>query len=224
MQIYISRDGEQNGPYGIEDVNAYLEDGTLLPTDLACQDGMTEWVPISQIPGVTISGDSVETPIPPSQPVPNGNKKKILIGIGVGMGLLALMVGIWFFFIREAGDKEQLSENKENNSTAAKPVKELTLEDVVGTYEAKKDGRTEGVIFLENGVIESYENGKKRELEAKWTIINGEIHGEVEGGRILVFSINKDKSVTNIAVIDKDGEREDFPKEEAEQATMKKIK
>ena len=213
MQIYISRDGEQNGPYGIEDVNAYLEDGTLLPTDLACQDGMTEWVPISQIPGVTISGDSVETPIPPSQPVPNGNKKKILIGIGVGMGLLALMVGIWFFFIREAGDKEQLSENKENNSTAAKPVKELTLEDVVGTYEAKKDGRTEGVIFLENGVIESYENGKKRELEAKWTIINGEIHGEVEGGRILVFSINKDKSVTNIAVIDKDGEREDFPEE-----------
>ena len=104
------------------------------------------------------------------------------------------------------------------------PVKELTKEDVVGTYEAKKDGRTEGVIFLENGVIESYENGKKRELEAKWTIINGEIHGEVEGGRILVFSINKDKSVTNIAVIDKDGEREDFPKEEAEQATMKKIK
>tara|TARA_B110000196_G_C21050856_1_gene617290 strand:+ start:15 stop:683 length:669 start_codon:yes stop_codon:yes gene_type:complete len=213
MQIYISRDGEQNGPYGIEDVNAYLEDGTLLPTDLACQDGMTEWVPISQIPGVTISGDSVETPIPPSQPVPNGNKKKILIGIGVGMGLLALMVGIWFFFIREAGDKEQLSENKENNSTAAKPVKELTLEDVVGTYEAKKDGRTEGVIFLENGVIESYENGKKRELEAKWTIINGEIHGEVKNGRILVFSINKDKSVTNIAVIDKDGEREDFPEE-----------
>ena len=54
MQIYISRDGEQNGPYSIEDVNAYLKDGALLPTDLACQEGMDEWVPISQIPGVTM--------------------------------------------------------------------------------------------------------------------------------------------------------------------------
>ena len=43
MQIYISRDGETKGPYSIEDVNAYLKDGTLSPTDLACQEGMDEW-------------------------------------------------------------------------------------------------------------------------------------------------------------------------------------
>ena len=69
MQIYISRDGEQNGPYGIEDVNAYLEDGTLLPTDLACQDGMTEWVPVSQIPGVGMSESSATPSISSSQSV-----------------------------------------------------------------------------------------------------------------------------------------------------------
>jgi hypothetical protein len=145
------------------------------------------------------------------------------------MKYITLIIGL---LVMGCGKQEQTDANEstpttntnEVSGTTEKPVKELTKEDVVGTYEAKKDGRTEGVIFLENGVIESYENGKKRELEAKWTIINGEIHGEVEGGRILVFSINKDKSVTNIAVIDKDGEREDFPKEEAEQATMKKIK
>ena len=106
MQIYISRDGQQNGPYGIEDINAYLENGTLLPTDLACQDGMTEWVPISQIPGVTMPEDSIATPIPPSQPVPDGNKKKILIGIGAGMALLAIVAGIWFFFNRDKGTEK----------------------------------------------------------------------------------------------------------------------
>ena len=63
MQIYISRDGEQNGPYSIEDVNAYLKDGILLPTDLACQHGMTEWVPITQIPSVLLPGDSAATPM-----------------------------------------------------------------------------------------------------------------------------------------------------------------
>ena len=99
MQVHIDRNGERYGPYSIEDINAYLANGTLLPTDLAWQDGMTDWLPVSQISGVVMSGGSVATPIPPSQPVSNGNKKKILIGIGAGMGLLALMAGIWFFFI-----------------------------------------------------------------------------------------------------------------------------
>ena len=49
MQIFISRDGEQAGPYSVEDVNACLKDGTLLPSDLACQEGMEEWVPLSEM-------------------------------------------------------------------------------------------------------------------------------------------------------------------------------
>ena len=118
MQVHIDRNGERYGPYSIEDINAYLANGTLLPTDVAWQDGMTDWVPITQISGVVMPGDSVATPAPPSQPVPNGNKKKILIGIGAGMGLLALMAGIWFFFIRPGGEKGQLAINDENNRTA----------------------------------------------------------------------------------------------------------
>ena len=57
MQIYISRDGEQNGPYRIEDVNTYLKDGALLPTYLACQERMDEWVPLSEIPSVIFADD-----------------------------------------------------------------------------------------------------------------------------------------------------------------------
>jgi len=49
MQIFISRDGEQAGPYSVEDINACLKDGTLLPSDLACQEGMEEWVPLSEM-------------------------------------------------------------------------------------------------------------------------------------------------------------------------------
>ena len=57
MQLYISRDGEQNGPYSLKDVNACLKDSTLQPTDLACQEGMDEWVPLNEIPGVILTGD-----------------------------------------------------------------------------------------------------------------------------------------------------------------------
>ena len=49
MQIFISKDGQQAGPYSVEDINACLKDGTLLPSDLACQEGMEEWVPLSEM-------------------------------------------------------------------------------------------------------------------------------------------------------------------------------
>ncbi len=57
MQVHIDRGGERYGPYSLEEVNACLTNGTLLPTDQAWQDGMAGWVPIGQIPGVTMAGD-----------------------------------------------------------------------------------------------------------------------------------------------------------------------
>ena len=78
MQVHIDRGGERYGPYSIEDINAYLANGTLLPTDLAWQDGMTDWVSISQIPGVVMPKGSAAMPIPPSQSVSTGIKKRFL--------------------------------------------------------------------------------------------------------------------------------------------------
>ena len=173
MQVHIDRNGERYGPYSIEEINAYLANGTLLPTDLAWQDGMTDWLPVSQISGVVMPGGSVATSIPPSQPVPNGNKKKILIGIGAGMGLLALMAGIWFFFIREAGDKEQLSNNNGSNSTTAKPVKELTTGKVrMGSFEYFKAEAEKGDSDCQNNLGAMYAKGQEVEKDykeaAKW--------------------------------------------------------
>ena len=64
MQVHIDRNGKRFGPYSIEDINAYLANGTLLPTDLAWQDGMTDWLPLPQVPGVQ-AGD-----LPPAPPAP----------------------------------------------------------------------------------------------------------------------------------------------------------
>ena len=97
-------------------------------------------------------------------------------------------------------------------------------EKVVGTYEIKEDGFTAKFVFLENGVIEGYENGKKFE-EGKWIISKeGELHIAYidENGATYIFRINKDRSLTVIAYILKDGKREDYPKED--QHTYKKIK
>ena len=108
------------------------------------------------------------------------------------------------------------------NSAKAKPVRKLTAEEkkVIGTYEMGGEGFTIRAVFLDNGIIESYKNGKKEEEEDKWKIVDGELHIIHEGG-IAVFRINKDGNITGIADIE-DGKREDFPKEN--QHTIQKIK
>ena len=94
---------------------------------------------------------------------------------------------------------------------------------VIGEYELKEDGNTERVVLLDNGIMELYKNGKKDEVEHKWSISKeGEIHATDSEGDIFIFRINKDGSITIIARIGKDREREDYPKDN--QMTFKKIK
>ena len=119
---------------------------------------------------------------------------------------------------KEAKTKTKVTED--NNAT--KPVKELTLEEkVVGTYEGKIDGYAVRLALLDNGVLENYEDGKKRD-EAKWKIVDGDIHCPNQGSVTGVLIINKDGSLSTIARIGKDGKRRDIPKED--QLTFKKIK
>ena len=61
MMIHVMRDGQQFGPYTLEDVNAYLGQGTLLPTDQAWYEGAADWMLLTQVPGVLSPG---------SEPVP----------------------------------------------------------------------------------------------------------------------------------------------------------
>ena len=93
----------------------------------------------------------------------------------------------------------------------AKPVKELTSEDVVGSYEARGGGDSYKQVFLDNGVYEWHVIGKK-EWGAKWKIVNRELHIDIGDGYISVWKINEDNSITKIAYIE-DGKRTGLPKE-----------
>ena len=111
-----------------------------------------------------------------------------------------------------------------NQTNAVKPIKELTKEDIVGEYEITIDGTTMREVFLENGIVESYGNGKLT-AEGKWKIVDGEIHVKDDPGDISVQRINIDGSITLIAVIVKDREsRERLELPRYGQITYKKIK
>lgn len=63
MNYHISRDGQQFGPYTLAEVQRYVADGNILLTDLACGEGMEQWVPVQQILGsIPVQPSSPSTP------------------------------------------------------------------------------------------------------------------------------------------------------------------
>ena len=62
MNYFISRGGQQYGPYAGPDLQRYLADGSIQYSDLARTETMSEWLPLSQL---LQSGQSL--PLNPSQ-------------------------------------------------------------------------------------------------------------------------------------------------------------
>ena len=79
---------------------------------------------------------------------------------------------------------------------------------VVGEYERKlRNVKTlHKYVYLENGIVEIYVNDRYDE-DGKWAIVDGELHAFYGSPYVTVFKINRDKSITKIAIIFK-GKRE----------------
>jgi hypothetical protein len=70
MQIYVGKNGQQLGPFSLEEVNRKLADGTFVGTDLAWYEGAAGWVPLSGVAGVVIPPAAAVTPAPAPAPTP----------------------------------------------------------------------------------------------------------------------------------------------------------
>ena len=51
MQIYVNKAGQQFGPYTMEELQQYLQQGHFTAQDFVFYDGCQEWVAIAQVPG-----------------------------------------------------------------------------------------------------------------------------------------------------------------------------
>lgn len=71
MNYYISRGGQQYGPYSLPDVQKYIAQGSISPSDFARTDTMSNWVPLSQLLAAAAAPPSPQAPPvqqPPAQP------------------------------------------------------------------------------------------------------------------------------------------------------------
>lgn len=51
MEYFVKRGEQHFGPYSLSDLQNYVQSGNVLTDDLTQSEGMTEWVPISQVLG-----------------------------------------------------------------------------------------------------------------------------------------------------------------------------
>ena len=142
------------------------------------------------------------------------------------MKYITLIIGL---LVVGCGKQEQTDTNESTPTTntnqvdvtAEKPVKELTKEDVIGTYEMKVEEVTARMVILKNGIVESYLKDEKMD-EGNISIMNGEVHIKSktnEGVSVLRQEPNGDLTWIAVTVA---GERKDLPKDKQE--TAKKIK
>jgi hypothetical protein len=71
VSYQISRNGQQFGPYSLDELKRYFAEGRVALTDLAWSAGMPAWVPVSQLPGIIVPGP--QRPIIPHPPAYAGN-------------------------------------------------------------------------------------------------------------------------------------------------------
>jgi len=64
-EIHVNRSGTQFGPYLFKELKDYLMAGNLRFSDMVWFDGVSEWVPLSRIPGVAEGIDSLGSAAPP---------------------------------------------------------------------------------------------------------------------------------------------------------------
>lgn len=104
MLIHVKRNGEVFGPYSIEEVREYLSVGRLTTSDSAQLEGMSEWIPLTSVPGVqsapppVTAGASSQTEAErPYNVEQKGQFGAIALDVGIVWGLTftgGLLVGV----------------------------------------------------------------------------------------------------------------------------------
>ena len=124
MNIYVHKDSTQYGPYTLEQLQQYIQQGAFNLQDQACHDGQN-WVPLSQVPGVSQPA-AAQTPTQQpqqsqaTQAVGNaqnqlnqtkassakGGGKKVLIFASIGgVTLISLVVILIVYLLGDDGEE-----------------------------------------------------------------------------------------------------------------------
>ena len=157
MNIYVHKDGTQYGPYSIEQVQQYIQQGAFTLQDQACHDGQN-WVPLSQVPGLTQPATAQPVAQQPQQvhakqtasntqnqfnqtkaSTAKGSGKKVLIFASIGAVTLISLVVVLIVYL--LGDDEENGDQVVNNETESEQAETSSSQ---ASDEPKKEPKNSG--------------------------------------------------------------------------------
>jgi GYF domain 2 len=108
MLYHVTRNGQNYGPYTLEDLQRYVASGNVLPTDLAKSDEMAEWAPVAQVLGSSIvpaapilaapyGGDGMQTYPPGVAAYPDPPNLHWALVLLIGVFTCGLFIVVWDF-------------------------------------------------------------------------------------------------------------------------------
>ncbi|MFP6899951.1 MAG: DUF4836 family protein, partial [Opitutales bacterium] len=140
MQIYINKDGQQFGPYSLDQLQQYVQKGHFTPRDYACHDGQN-WVMVAQVPGFAAGGQAAAAQ-PQAQQVAQqhqqaqaavlqqqtaaavvvdaaAKKKKIILWSSIGGAAALIVAGLLIWAPWSGDDEEQVAEEESASKTSS---------------------------------------------------------------------------------------------------------
>jgi hypothetical protein len=100
MEIFIARDGQREGPFPLDEVRRRLAAGVIQHSDLAWADGMADWTPVGNLPGLATAEppplSSAPRPVMPASSMrPVGSPAPTTSGLAVTslvLGILSITI------------------------------------------------------------------------------------------------------------------------------------
>ena len=117
---YYSKGGQQHGPVSPQELKKLAQDGTLQSRDLVWKDGMTDWVPVTQIKGLLTTpagqpgvGHIVQAPSLRASRRRGRSQAGQVVLIIASLTMIGAMCSPWWSFkLKENGDKEEIDQAK----------------------------------------------------------------------------------------------------------------
>lgn len=117
--VYLQREGQQYGPYPVEQVREMLARGEVLSSDYAWVEGAPDWVPVANLPGLQPAvGMAVHA----------GGQRRwglIIVGASVGLILFAGILGV--MASKKSPDKKDGQASRPVNPKTGQPAKKSSV-------------------------------------------------------------------------------------------------
>lgn len=131
MQYFVKRGEQRFGPYSLSDLQRYVKSGNITPEDLTQSEGMSDWVPVSQVLGnipatAVTSGGAAAAPAPEPEHVPLPPNLHWAIVLVLGIGTLGLFNILWAL-IQANWARRLIKDNKPLALVAMYPAGVLTV-------------------------------------------------------------------------------------------------